>query len=190
MGNIRRVDGKITKEYRAWKAMKARCYSFCNRNHGKYRENNIQVCDSWKNSFEEFYKDLGKCPEGYSLDRIDNKGNYEASNCRWADINTQSNNRSEFNLVYTYNNESKTLKQWSKELNIKYTTLYMRIVRSNMSFEEAIISTKLTLYKGELKTIKEWSNILNMPYQTIIDRRYEGWSIERALETPVRKTKI
>ena len=76
-------------------------------------------------------------------------------------------------------------KKWSEE---EVNELLNNV--KNMSFEDAIISTKLTLYKGELKTIKEWSNILNMPYQTIIDRRFEGWSIERALETPIRKTKI
>jgi hypothetical protein len=185
---MRRINGKINKEYRAWKAMKARCYSNCHKDKN-YQLNNIQVCDSWKNSFEQFFNDMGNCPEGYSLDRIDNKGNYEPSNCRWVNHTVQSNNRSEFNLLYELNGDVKTLKEWSKTLNIKYTTLYMRIFRQNMNFNEAInVNTedKLTLYKGERKSIKEWCEILNLPYKTIINRKHDGWSIEKCFETPIK----
>lgn len=184
---------EISKEYRAWKAMKARCYSNCNKKHGNYHKNNIQVCEQWKNSFKNFIDYMGNCPEGYSLDRINNKGDYEPSNCRWADNHTQSNNRGEFNIIYNYNNKFKTLKEWSKILNIKYTTLYMRINRSKLSFEEAINinkEDKLTEYKGEKKSLKDWCIILNLPYQTIIDRKYQGWSIEDCFERPIKKVKI
>lgn len=193
MGNIRRKNGKLTKEYRAWKAMKTRCYSNCNKEHGNYHENNIQVCDNWKSSFEEFLSNMGECPKNYSLDRIDNKGNYEPSNCRWSDTLTQSNNRSEFNLIYEYNSQSKTLKEWSKIFNIKYTTLYMRITRNNLSFEDAIKVNKedrLTEYNGEKRTLKDWCEILNLPYSTIIDRKYQGWSIKDCFERPIKKVKI
>jgi len=193
MGNIRRNNGKIIKEYRAWKAMKARCYSECNKNHGKYHENNIQVCNRWKYSFENFLNDMGYCPEGYSLDRINNNGNYEPSNCRWTDDLKQSNNRGEFNLIYTYKGESKTLKEWSKILNIKYTTLYMRITRQNLSFNEAINvkdEDKLTEYNGQKRSIKDWCIILNLPYKTIINRKHQGWSIKDCFERPIKKVKI
>ncbi len=135
------VKRKI-KEYRIWKNMKARCYSPCNIKHGKYQENNIQVCDRWRSSFDNFMLDMGKCPENYSLDRINNNGNYEPGNCRWSSCKTQSQNRGEFNLSYTYNNETKTLSEWAETLNIKYNTLHKRIYRSKFSFEKAITYKK------------------------------------------------
>ena len=82
-----------TPEYIIWKAMKARCKDVNNRYYGG---KGIIVCDRWKNSFSNFLKDMGKMPEGYSIDRIDGDGNYEPSNCRWADKQTQINNRKKY----------------------------------------------------------------------------------------------
>jgi len=139
----RKIDGIPTKEYRAWKAMKARCYSPCNKKMGKYQAMNIQVCDRWLNSFENFMDDMGFSPsKDHSLDRIDPKKGYTPENCRWATWKTQSSNRGDFNLIYEHKGKSMILKDWAKKLNIKYTTLYQRIFRSKMSFEEAINYSK------------------------------------------------
>lgn len=184
---MRRIDGKLTKEYRAWKNMKARCYSNCNKTHGKYHENKIQVCDRWKNSFEDFVQDMGVAPENHSLDRIDNLGNYEPNNCRWATVKEQTANRSDFNLKYTYNGETKILSEWAELYNLDYNNLHKRIFRSNMSFEEAIVynNLKLILYKKEFKTAQEWSKLLNIPLSIIYDRKSRGWSSERMFEQPI-----
>lgn len=123
------------REYRIWKAMKARCYSPCFSD-SFYQKNNIQVCEKWKNSFENFFNDMGKAPEGYSIDRIDNMGNYSPNNCRWADNHTQVRNRS-LTRYYTYDGETMCLKDWAKKIGVKYTCLYNRILRG-YSFEEAI----------------------------------------------------
>ena len=134
-----KTDGKITKEYRAWKAMKARCYAKCNENMGKYKKLNIEVCDRWLNSFVNFIDDMGVAPgPEYTLDRIDSTKDYSPDNCRWATWKTQSANRAGFNRVYTYNGETMVLKHWAEKLGIKYTSLYQRIFRSKMTFEEAI----------------------------------------------------
>lgn len=134
-----REDGKITKEYRAWKAMKARCYAPCNATMGNYKKLNIEVCKRWLNSFDNFMDDMEKAPNSeYTLDRIDPLGDYSPENCRWATWKTQSSNRGSFNIVFEYNGETKILKDWAVHFGIKYTTLYQRIYRSNMSFEEAI----------------------------------------------------
>jgi hypothetical protein len=58
-----------------------------------YGGRGITVCDEWKNDFLKFYSDMGACPKGYSIDRINSDGNYEPSNCRWADQTTQNINR-------------------------------------------------------------------------------------------------
>ena len=133
-----RINGKITKEYRAWKGMKSRCYSPCNKNMGKYQALNIEVCGRWKNSFDNFMDDMGKCPEGYTLDRIDPTKDYSPENCRWASWKTQSSNRGNFNKVFTYQGKTMILKDWAKHFNIKYTTLYTRMHRGGLSFEDAV----------------------------------------------------
>ncbi len=192
MVTIRREKGKVVKEYGIWKAMKARCYAPSN-SHLNYQKNNIKVCERWINSFENFIEDMGKCSNKYSLDRIDNLGDYSPENCRWADTVTQGNNKGDFNIVINYNNESHTLKQWSVLLNIKYTTLYLRLFRNGLSFEEAIKLdpyNKLIFYKGEKKCLKDWCNLLNLPYQNMVDRKHKGWSVEDAFEKPIRKIKI
>lgn len=88
-----RISDKRTPEYNSWRAMKARCYSPNNENYAFYGALGVQVCDTWKQSFEAFLKDMGKRPHGKTLDRIDPHGNYQPDNCRWATTRTQSRNK-------------------------------------------------------------------------------------------------
>lgn len=81
-----------SKEYNSWKAMKARCYNKNNVRYHRYGGRGIIVCDKWKNSFISFNEDMGNRPfKGAQIDRIDNNGNYEPSNCEWS--TNQKNNR-------------------------------------------------------------------------------------------------
>ncbi len=80
-----------TRMYKAWHSMVDRCTKPTNRSFYKYGARGIKVCDRWL-KFENFIEDMGYRPGNLSLDRIDNNGNYEPSNCRWADASTQATN--------------------------------------------------------------------------------------------------
>lgn len=88
--------GKVVrpKYYTIWRSMIYRCYDPKCNSYKHYGGRGITVCDKWRNSREQFVEDMGEKPEGnYSIDRINNDGNYEPGNCRWATPLEQGRNR-------------------------------------------------------------------------------------------------
>jgi len=128
-----------TKEYQAWCSIKARCYNNNNIHYHSYGGRGIIVCDSWINSFETFIKDMGMCPDNKtSIDRYpNNNGNYESSNCRWAnDIEQARNTRT--NYIIIFNGISMTLQEWANKTGIDRKTISNRIDKFNWTVEDAL----------------------------------------------------
>lgn len=92
IGMANRTHGlTATSEWKSWRSMRDRCQDLTN---FRYGGRGIQVCEEWRNDFEAFYRYMGPKPgPGYSLDRINNDGNYEPGNVRWATAKEQANNR-------------------------------------------------------------------------------------------------
>ena len=130
-------DGVITPEYSRWCGMKDRCYCKTNHKYYRYGARGITVCDKWRYDFEAFLKDMGPC-NGRIIDRKEADGNYEPGNCRWVTPAISNRNYSTRNRNYTYNSETKCLKDWAAHFGINYATLWQRI-KDGLSFEEAII---------------------------------------------------
>jgi hypothetical protein len=97
IGNRARTHGMSRRgisEYSAWLSMKQRCSNPNYRNYKFWGGRGIAVCERWKDSFENFFSDMGKKPTPqHSLDRIDNDKGYGPDNCRWVTRSVQNSNR-------------------------------------------------------------------------------------------------
>lgn len=124
--------------YGTWFQMISRCENPNKNHYDRYGGRGIKVCEEWHDfwNFVKWSDSVGGRPKGYTLDRIDNDGDYEPSNCRWADWKTQTTNKSS-NVFVEYNGVRKTMIEWCEELNIHPHTLQNRIKRG-WSVERAL----------------------------------------------------
>ena len=126
------------KLHKKWDEMKYRCYNDNCTHYKYYGGRGIIVCNEWLNDFKTFYD--WSMAHGYAdnltIDRIDVNGNYEPSNCRWVTMEEQASNKTN-NVFITYNNETHTLTEWAKILNVNYKNLWQRIVKRKWAIERA-----------------------------------------------------
>ncbi len=116
-----------TKLWDTYYGMKSRCYDKNDSHYSYYGGRGIIICDEWLNSFDAFAQ--WSVENGFSdnlqIDRIDNNGNYEPSNCRWVTLKENCRNRST-NVMIPYNNGYVTLVEYAEILGIPYKTAYSK----------------------------------------------------------------
>ena len=123
-----------TPEYNIWTQAKQRC---TNPNDKRFHDYGGRGVKFLFDNFEEFLAHIGPKPgKEYSLDRIDNSGNYEHGNVRWATLKIQSRNKRS-NRYLSYRNETLCLTDWAKKLGFSYETIKSR-VRSGWSVEQTL----------------------------------------------------
>jgi hypothetical protein len=113
--------------FQSWYQMIQRCHRPTSTSYKNYGARGIAVCDRWRESYENFKNDMGERPSpGHSLDRIDNDGNYEPGNCRWATRKEQSRN-TRVNRIITFNGRSLPLCDWPEVCGIPLGTIDNRL---------------------------------------------------------------
>lgn len=116
-----------TRTYKIWAHMRKRCTDKKHNRYWSYGGRGIVVCQRWE-SFENFLADMGECPAGRSIDRINNDGNYEPSNCRWATYKQQNRNRST-NRILVIDGVALTIAEWAEKAGIPYHRVQLRANR-------------------------------------------------------------
>jgi hypothetical protein len=135
-----------TKAYRSWEAAKYRCYNKNCKKYPRYGGRGIKMSEEWKNDFLAFLSDMGECPEGCTLGRINNDGDYTKENCRWETLAEQSSNRSD-NVFFTHNGLTLTASEWGRRLGVCYNTLIIRASKG-LPIEKILCPIKYKEHQG------------------------------------------
>ena len=108
----------FSPEYKTWAGMARRCHNPNDISYKRYGARGIKVCARWKGSFVAFFKDMGPKPTPkHSIDRIDNDGNYEPGNCRWATPKEQVRNKKN-SILLTMDGYTATIAEWSEKTGL------------------------------------------------------------------------
>lgn len=122
------VGGKRMPEYGIWASMKERCSNPNQKSYARYGGRGIRVCPEWQD-FSQFIRDMGPRPSSeHTIERENNDGNYEPSNCRWEPMSVQANNKST-SVIITIESERLSLTQWSRRAGINQMTIRYRARR-------------------------------------------------------------
>jgi len=138
---------KETREYRAWKDAKTRCFWKKHIHFKDYGGRGITMNKKWASNFIKFFEYMGECPENYTLERIDVNGNYEPGNCKWASIQEQAWNKKNTRYVDFYHIKIPIAKL-VKILKIDYGKLHRWIVKEKTSMD--VILKRLNLSKNHV----------------------------------------
>lgn len=127
--------GSHSPTFNCWARMIQRCTNPKHTRYAEYGARGITVCERWL-VFTHFLADMGETPSGLTLERINNDGNYEPGNCRWATIREQQNNRRS-SVHVTIGGTTRTIAEWAEWSGVNYKTLWGRLSRG-MDPQEAL----------------------------------------------------
>lgn len=125
-----------TRTYRIWRNMRQRCENESNPSYADYGGRGICVCDRWRGAFEAFLADMGECPDGMSIDRIDNDKGYEPDNCRWATRAVQRRNSRRVTLV-AHEGSLRHVKDAAEMVGVSDTAIYQEMKRRGLDAQAA-----------------------------------------------------
>lgn len=132
--------------YQVWQGMKARCLNPNNPHYANYGGRNIKICDEWISNFTKFVQDMGERPKGYSIDRIDNNGNYTPNNCKWSTKKEQQRNRRVTKHI-TIESVSYLICEIAEKYGFKYDTIKNR-AKTAKTFDELVDKTRKVYKEG------------------------------------------
>jgi len=131
-----RVGRKTTPTRKSYEHAKGRCFNPNNPKYPIYGARGITMCDSWANDFMAFLRDMGECPPGMTLDRVDVNGHYEPRNCRWATTRQQARTRTD-NVLVEHKGQTMVLKDFAVLMNVGYKALHARVKYRGQTPHEA-----------------------------------------------------
>lgn len=174
-----------------WRGMISRCKSPKNKHYPNYGGRGIKVCDAWLKSFPCFVRDMWPRPDNQTLDRINNDGNYEPGNCRWATATEQVRNRRISRFV-TIDGKKIHLLEACEQYNVNYDVFMKRTKDYGWNPEQALgiasrtnpLTTELT-YKGDTLPFKIMATKYGLSVVCLRKRLESGLSLEEALTKPL-----
>lgn len=183
------------REYMSWFAARDRCFNPGNDNYEHYGARGITMCAEWANDddgFSNFFRFMGKKPtRRHTLERKDVNGNYEPSNCEWATMKTQANNK-RTTVFYEFRGQRLTLSQIHdmKLSDVSRNALWKRL-NSGWTPEDAVMTPSPKqhrfLFRGVMKSLYAVSKETGVDYYILYGRVVNcRWDIERAVSEPVK----
>lgn len=180
--------GHATPEYRTWLGMIGRCHCPTATRYRDYGGRGVVVCERWRNSFENFLADMGPKPTPqHSIDRIDNSGNYEPSNCRWATMREQMRNRSG-NRFITIDGVTQCVKDWERQAGLVNSCISGRLNRgwpiNRDLLQPPNYRLRLLTIDGVERSLSEWARLAGQTTSIIQKRLGRGWLHKDAVFVP------
>ncbi len=172
-----------SRAFRAWVHMGERCYNPRRKGFLRYGGRGIAMCERW-HSFDAFLADMGEPEPGYSIDRIDNDGNYAPENCRWATRQQQANNTRR-NRRIAFNGENLTFRQWEQRLGWNRNTIASRIDTQGWDPIRAVSTPPRPKtpdfripFRGQILNAVQFSRATSVPAHTVLRRLRRGYTPE------------
>lgn len=151
--------------------MKSRCYNTNDDHYKNYGERGISICEEWLNDYQVFaeWAMQSGFDEKLTIDRIDNNGDYEPSNCRWVSNLRQANNKST-NILVNIGDKTQSVADWCRELNLNYGTVKRRVYKDKMTYFEALTKPIRVIYPS----IKTWNEAKRQAFRQKARYKHKG----------------